>query len=103
MAQNNAELSSLAQFFNLLSDKTRLQIIFLLTAGESNVTSLCKELKLAQPTVSHHLGLLRMNRLIINKRKGKEVIYSLVASTSKVSGGKLKVTLDPYSVTVEGF
>ena len=103
MAQHNAELSSLAQFFNLLSDKTRLQIVFLLAAGESNVTGLCKELKLAQPTVSHHLGLLRMNRLIINKRKGKEVIYSLVATTAKVAGGKLKMSLAPYSVTVEGF
>jgi len=54
MAQNNTRTIFLGQFFNLLSDKTRLQIIFLLTAGESNVTSLCKELKLVSRPFSHH-------------------------------------------------
>ena len=102
MAHNTADLSSLSQLCDLLSDKTRLQIVFLLAAGESNVTTLCKELKIAQPTASHHLGLLRMNRLLINKRKGKQVIYSLMPN-AKVSGGKLKVSLPPYNVTIEGF
>jgi len=95
-------LNSLSQLFRLLSDKTRLQIVMLLAGGERNVTSLCEDLKLPQPTVSHHLGLLRMNRVIINKRQGKQVIYALDPS-GKVAGGKLKFTSAPYSVTIEGF
>ena len=43
-----------------------------------------------------------MNRLIVNQRKGKQVIYTLAAN-AKATAGKLKVSLPPYSVTVEGF
>ena len=95
-------LSNLAQLFRLLSDKTRLQIVLLLAEGERNVTSLCEELSLPQPTVSHHLGLLRMNRVILNKRHGKQVIYTL-DSGGRVAGGKLKFHQAPYTVTVEGY
>lgn len=102
MARNANDPAILSQLFKLLSDKTRLQIVFILAAGESNVTDLCKELKLPQPTVSHHLGLLRMNRVIANKRKGKQVVYSLEAN-AKVSSGKIKIAMPPYSVTVEGY
>ena len=91
----------LANFFGLLSDPTRLRIVLLLAKGASNVTSICDKFNLRQPTVSHHLGLLRMNRLIVGKRKGKEVIYSL-ESHAKASAGKLKVSLPPFSVTLEG-
>ena len=41
------------------------------------MTSLCQELVLPQPTVSHHLGLLRMRNLITNRREGKQVFYGL--------------------------
>src|SRR3954447_8815236 len=100
---NGQSLNHLCQLFRLLSDKTRLQIVMLLADGERNVTSLCEELKLPQPTVSHHLGLLRMNRVIVNKRQGKQVIYALDPAAGKVVGGKLKFTTPPYGVVIEGF
>lgn len=70
-------LEHLTTVFRLLSDKTRLNILLLLGEGEKNVTALCNELNLPQPTVSHHLGLLRMNNLIVNRRSGKQVFYVL--------------------------
>ena len=97
--QSTAELASL---FDLLSDLTRLRIVLLLAEGESNVTDLCDQLDVSQPTVSHHLGLLRMSGLVVGKRKGREVIYALDAH-AKVAAGKLKVSLPPFSVTLEGF
>jgi DNA-binding transcriptional ArsR family regulator len=69
------DLLELARGFSLLSDATRLGILKLLTAGPKNVTALCKGLGLKQPTISHHLGLLRMGRLVIGTRKGKSVVY----------------------------
>lgn len=96
-------LNNLCRLFHLLSDRTRLQIVMMLAEGERDVTSLCKELHLAQPTVSHHLGLLRMNRVIINKRHGKRVIYALDAAAGKVSGAKLKFGVAPFTVVVDGF
>jgi DNA-binding transcriptional ArsR family regulator len=96
-------LTDLSELFGMLSDKTRLQIVLLLAAGERNVGSLCEELKLGQPTVSHHLGLLRMNHVIINKRHGKQVIYALIPEAGRAVGGKIKFQCDPYGVTIEGY
>jgi len=71
------DLEQLCSLFRLLADKTRLSILLKLAEGERNVTSLCEELALPQPTVSHHLGLLRMNNLVGNRRHGKQVFYIL--------------------------
>jgi ArsR family transcriptional regulator len=65
----------LARGFSLLSDPTRLGILAELSSGPKNVTALCKALRLKQPTISHHLGLLRMGCLVTGSRSGKSVVY----------------------------
>jgi ArsR family transcriptional regulator len=86
-------LLELARGFSLLSDATRLGILKLLTGGPKNVTALCKGLRLKQPTVSHHLGLLRMGRLVIGSRKGKSVVYVTdKASMKDLAVGIAKLT-----------
>jgi DNA-binding transcriptional ArsR family regulator len=79
------DLDQLSSLFRLLSDRTRLSILLRLTEGERNVTTLCEELGLPQPTVSHHLGLLRMNNIVSNRRNGKQVFYGLTGPTSNSS------------------
>jgi len=74
-AAKKAELSEWARGFSLLSDPTRLGILRILAGGPKNVTALCNALRLKQPTISHHLGLLRMGRLVVGTRKGKSVVY----------------------------
>ncbi len=91
--------ADLCDLFRLLSDQTRLQIVLFLATGEHTVTDLCQELNLPQPTISHHLGLLRMNRMIVNKRNGKRVIYSL-GDSAKGLKKSLKFSVPPYTVTV---
>ena len=95
------ELESLVGLFRLLSDKTRLNILLLLAKGERNVSSLCGELSLPQPTVSHHLGLLRMSNLISNRRAGKQVFYELDGRVDAVETSGLTVKVDGFRVTVE--
>lgn len=73
---NKATLKEWAREFSLLSDKTRLGILAELSKGEQNVGGLCKALRLKQPAVSHHLGLLRMGRLVSGTRQGKSVVYT---------------------------
>ena len=73
---SRAAFRDLAQGFGLLSDPTRLGILTLLAKGPKNVTALCKALGLRPTTVSHHLGLLRMGRLVNGTRQGKCVLYS---------------------------
>ena len=100
---SDQSLLNLCRLFHMLSDKNRLRIVLLLAERERDVTSLCEELRLAQPTVSHHLGLLRMNRVILDQRQGKRVIYTLDPAAVKVSGGKLKFATPPFGVVIEGF
>ena len=68
---------ALARVFHSLGDKTRLSIIALLSNGEMNVTAICKKLKLPQSSVSHHLGLLRASGLVVARRDGKQIFYTL--------------------------
>jgi DNA-binding transcriptional ArsR family regulator len=72
----------------------------LLAAGERNVSSLCEDLKLPQPTVSHHLGLLRMNNVIGNRRSGKQVFYTLNGRVHVGSDGSLQVGMDHFTVNI---
>jgi len=74
--KTSVNLRDWAQGFGLLSDPTRLGILTQLARGPKNVTGLCKALGLRQPTVSHHLGLLQMGRLVVGTRQGKSVVYS---------------------------
>jgi len=68
----------LAQVFKLLSDETRLRILFYLAQNnELHVTELCNRLGQSQPAVSHHLALLRVSGLIESRREGKHNFYSV--------------------------
>ena len=96
------ELEPLAGLFRLLSDVTRLRILSLLARGERNVSSLCEELKLPQPTVSHHLGLLRMRNILVNRRSGKQVFYGLDGHVHTDGHGAFEITADGYSIRVSG-
>ncbi len=86
----NADLRELAQGFSMLSSPTRLHILRLLCNGPKNVTALCKALRLKQPTVSHHLGLLRMGRLVNGIRQGKSVVYTTDKAGLKTLGAALR-------------
>lgn len=94
------DLEPLVGLFRLLSDKTRLNILMILARGERNVSSLCDELGLPQPTVSHHLGLLRTKNLISNRRNGKQVFYGLNGQIDPGSGAGLLIHCDPYKINI---
>jgi ArsR family transcriptional regulator len=71
-------IREIARVFKLLSDDTRLRILFYLAQnGELHVTGLCTLLGQSQPAVSHHLALLRVSGLIEARREGKHNYYSV--------------------------
>jgi ArsR family transcriptional regulator len=68
----------LAAQFKALSDPTRLAIVNQLAgAGESCVCNL-EPLGLSQPTISHHLKILREAGLVESRRRGTWAFYRLV-------------------------
>lgn len=71
----SADVCAVAALCGILSDPTRVRLLYLVGRGERNVTDLCGALGLPQPTVSHHLGLLRRTGVLDCRRDGKQVYY----------------------------
>jgi DNA-binding transcriptional ArsR family regulator len=65
------------RLFQALSDATRLEILSVLAAGPINVSKIVAHVGCAQPAVSRHLRVLREVSLIHDRRRGKEVEYSI--------------------------
>jgi DNA-binding transcriptional ArsR family regulator len=70
-------VSSMAQFFGLLSDPTRLKIVFVLKKEELCVHEIAAAIDLSISAVSHQLRLLKTAKMVKNRRNGKMIYYSL--------------------------
>ena len=64
-------------FFKALSDETRQSILKMLEQREMCVCEIVGAFDVSQPTISHHLDILKRARLIESKRKGQDIDYSL--------------------------
>ena len=71
------QIDLLAEFFQNLSDSTRLKIISCLSVCDLCVNDICALLSLNQTTVSHQLQILKAQNLVSYRREGKILIYSL--------------------------
>lgn len=73
--------TTLAQVFKALGDPVRLRLVSLIGAhqgGEACVCDLTAAFRLTQPTISHHLRILREAGIIDCERRGTWVYYWLV-------------------------
>lgn len=64
-------------FAKALADETRQRIMALCCCTAMSVNALAEATGVAQPTVSHHLKILKEARLVTTKRQGKEIYYAL--------------------------
>jgi DNA-binding transcriptional ArsR family regulator len=67
----------LAELFGVLSHPLRIRIVEELHGGEKDVNSLAEILQISQSGVSQHLSVLRANRLIVERKQGRNVFYHL--------------------------
>jgi ArsR family transcriptional regulator len=73
------DAAALASYFKALADPTRVAIVNRLTgADEVCVCDLTAVFDLSQPTVSHHLKVLRDAGLVESSRRGTWAYYRLV-------------------------
>lgn len=61
----------------MLSDPTRVQLLWALVELELSVTELADAVGKPAPSVSQHLAKLRMARLVHTRRQGTTIYYSL--------------------------
>lgn len=67
----------LADLFKMFGDSTRIKILTLLYGKEMCVQDIADALSMTQSAVSHQLKVLKMSKLIKNRRDGKQIYYSL--------------------------
>lgn len=63
--------------FKALSDPTRRKILELLQDQEMNASEIANHFHMTKPSISHHLSILKSSGLIIDERKGQNIVYSL--------------------------
>lgn len=67
-------------FFKAVSDPNRVKMLLILAKGELTVSGLGKHFKMTQPSISHHLGILKAAKIVESRKEGKEVYYKLIDS-----------------------
>lgn len=75
------QAETLAQVFKALGDPVRLRLLSMIASragGEVCVCDLTPAFDVSQPTISHHLKLLKQAGLIDSERRGTWVYYRLL-------------------------
>jgi len=66
-----------AEFFKALAHPLRIRMLDALRGGEVSVNELCVRLGAEQTTVSQQLGVLRNRNIVIGRKDGSSVYYSV--------------------------
>ncbi len=63
--------------FKALSDPTRRKIIQMLKDKDMTAGEIAEHFDISKPSISHHLSILKNAQLVMDERKGQNIIYSL--------------------------
>jgi ArsR family transcriptional regulator len=66
-----------ADIFQALANPTRIAILELLGNGECSAGELIEKLGMEQANVSQHLAVLRARQIVVNRKAGNQVFYSV--------------------------
>jgi ArsR family transcriptional regulator len=91
-----AQAARLASDLKLFADPVRLQILDILAGrpGQVCVCDLEASLPIRQPTISHHLGLLRRAGLVRVRRKGLWAHYAIVRPAFEERRARVRAFLE---------
>ena len=70
-----------AEFFKTLGHPMRIRILDALRQGEVGVTDLSERLKVEQSTLSQQLAILRKSNIVVGRKEGQNVFYSVADRT----------------------
>jgi ArsR family transcriptional regulator len=65
------------EFCKALADDTRQRILTMLLEGEKCVGDIVAAFDMSQPTISHHLSILKQLNLVTSRKEGKQVFYAI--------------------------
>lgn len=91
MSAGDAEL--VAERFKALADPTRVRLLNLLIRNpELCVCDMLGSFELSQPTISHHLSLLKKAGLVVSEERGRWAFYRVNTEAIEELGRVLEVT-----------
>lgn len=88
-------LVDVVEFAKAIADETRQHIMKLCCCQRLTVSEITEQIGVSQPTVSHHLAILRDAGLVTVEREGREAYYSLNCERITVCCGQLMLTFAP--------
>ena len=88
-------------FAKAIADETRQKIMSECCCCEISVGDLAEKLKVTQPTVSHHLAILRDAGLVNIREEGKQTFYTLNQENIATCCGQLMFKFAPEEEVTE--
>ena len=88
-------------FAKALADETRQKIMNLVCCKWLSVNEIVEKLDVSQPTVSHHLAILRDTGLVNVREEGKQTFYTLNQVNMASCCGQLVIKFAPETETAE--
>lgn len=67
----------MAEMFKAVCDENRIKILKLLQGGEKCACVLLDDLHITQPTLSHHMKILCDSEIVVGRKEGKWMYYSI--------------------------
>lgn len=71
-----------AEYFNVLSEPSRLRIMYAVCGGEKSVSEVLKLCGSSQANVSRHLSALHKAGILVRRKEGATVYYSIADSAT---------------------
>ena len=101
MTVNPSALTQVADYFKVLSELSRLQVLCSLKSGSKNVTEIMEETELGQANVSKHLKILAQSGIVSRTPQGVSVYYEIVEpfifDLCELVGDRLSIRLQEQS------
>lgn len=88
-------------FAKAIADETRQRIMSECCCCELSVGEIVEKIGYSQPTISHHLAILRDAGLVDIREEGKQTFYTLNQDRIAVCCGQIMVKFAPESVATE--
>jgi ArsR family transcriptional regulator len=82
------------EFCKALADDTRQRILQMLLEGERCVSDIVDAFEMSQPTISHHLNVLKQFDLVTSRKVGKQVFYAINRDNVVECCGRLMARFD---------
>jgi DNA-binding transcriptional ArsR family regulator len=83
------------EFAKAIADETRQKIMGLCCCRWCSVSEMVEQLDVSQPTVSHHLAILREAGLVETRHEGKQTFYQLDQSRVAMCCGQIMTVFAP--------